>query len=373
VEVRRLVGSTNGENARSIRIGLIKAGGTGVAEVGETFEKVLGVVSGQLGIPLLIRRFGYTPKTYHELKDQLDRKTAVETRESADLVQFCRQCYTDGYRTIFQTATNAGTLYRQRIQTEMAKAMLLETRNGRILVFREQSQGFYAVDAKKETTDRIEFVSSFCREKFFRTLDAAMEHAHSDFGAEPFSVRIVYKFHLFDGFEGWVRQYVRERGLQGLDLDVVQPDTGYDHIVRKIPRDRLLSEKVNLLCVVGNEIGDLLTEALPNHFGIGDKATMYAVNVSLEPRTRGLRVVQTIHGSADTLSGQDSLNPLATIRAAAYVLETEGGLPGVRRLFEEAIAAAAGEGYVTADMQGSRGTREVVGFILDRVLTAAKV
>jgi isocitrate/isopropylmalate dehydrogenase len=316
------------------------------------------------GLDIQYKEFQYHPKTYWELKDSPAIKADVEKREISDIVAFCREAYSEGFQTIFQTATNAGTLYQQRMLTEMMKVMRIRTENGDILIAREQSQGFYAIDSKEESDDRIALACSYSREKLYRTLDAALKEADEAFGEEGYSVRIVYKYHLFDRFNQWIKGYIRERGLGGRDISVVQPDTGYDYLMRTFLRGCKKETKENVLCVVSNEIGDIFTEALPNHYGVGDKATMYAINISLEPRTLGQVVYQTIHGSADDIAGQERLNPFATLRAAADILETRGGLTGITALFEEALDEAAARGQVTPDLGGERTTTEVVDFVL---------
>ena len=105
-----------------LKVGLITAGGTG-KEVSQVLRRVIDNISAQNNIDVEYKEFEQTPKTYWELKDNPDKKSDVEKREISDIVAFCRESYADGYDTIFQTATNAGTLYRQRMLTEMMKVM----------------------------------------------------------------------------------------------------------------------------------------------------------------------------------------------------------------------------------------------------------
>jgi len=353
-----------------LRVGLIAAGGTG-AQVVDILRTVLDTIGDQHGLQIEYSEFGYAPKTFWELKDSPEEKAAIEERESADLVTFCREAYQDGFHTIFQSATNAGTLYQQRRETDMMKLMEIPVPNGTILVAREQGQGFYTIEKKVEGKvggdERITFTSSYSKEKLYQTLDAAIEEARARFG-DDFSTRFVYKYHLFDAFDGWVEEYMQTRGLEEVDVAVVQPDTGYDWLMRRHPhKEGERSGSANTLAIVSNEIGDILTEALPNHYDVGDKATMFATNVSLEPRTQGQVVYQTIHGSADDIAGTGKLNPFATIRAAADILERRAGLKGTAARFEKAIKAAEKSGHVTPDLGGAYTTDKVVDSVLDAV------
>ncbi len=359
--------TTQSLEERVVDIGLIAAGGTG-QEVTGILQHVINEIGELAGVRPQFQTFNYNPKTFWELKDRPGEKARIEEAEVTDLVGFCRESYQEGVRVIFQSATNAGTLYRQRMETEMLKLMEIPTPDGAILVAREQSQGPYALEEKVERADRIAFTSSYEREKLYRTLDAAIAEARARFGDEPFSVRFVYKYHLFDAFNGWIDEYIAERGLEGMDIAVVQPDTGYDYLMRRHLREGEVSEERHYtLVVASNEIGDLLTEALPNHYGVGDKATMFAKNVSLEPQTEGQEVYQTIHGSADDIAGTGKLNPFATIRAAADILERHAGVEGAIASFEAALREAEAAGVVTPDRGGSATTTEVVDYVLEQV------
>jgi len=349
-----------------LKVGLITAGGTG-KEVSQKLRKVLDNISHQHNLDVQYKEFQYNPKTYWELKNNPNKKADIEKKEISDIVNFCREAFTEGYNTIFQTATNAGTLYQQRIHTEMMKIMQIPTENGNILLTREQSQGFYAMNSKTESDTEITFNCSYSKEKLFRTIDASINEANKRFGNKEYSTRLIYKYHLFDQFNEWIKDYVTERKLEDKNIQVVQPDTGYDFLMRKFPRGQRKDKKENVLCVVSNEIGDIFTEALPNHYGIGDKATMFATNISLEPRTYGQVVYQTIHGSADDIAGENKLNPFATIRAAANILETKAKIIGIGNLFEQALSEAKIRGYVTPDLGGNKTTDEVVDFVLNNV------
>lgn len=351
----------------SLKMGIITAAGTGT-EVTGVLKHLLTDVSRHLGIRTEFMEFGYTPKTFVQLSETPEEKSHVERKECADLVDFCREAYSKGFHTIFQTATNAGTLYQQRMHTEMLKIMEITPPTGKILLAREQSQGFYAMENKKETSERIEFKCSYTREKLYRTFDAAIMEADRQFGDTDYPVRFVYKFHLFDQFLTWITDYIDLRGLRQRDILVVQPDTGYDHLMRTFPRDPAAGNSTKILYIVGNEIGDIMTEALPNHYGIGDKATMFGINISLDRETHGQVIYQTIHGSADDLAGQNRMNPFSTIRAAAHILETRGGIGGIRAVFEKGLLSAVRRYHVTPDLGGDKTTTEVTEYILEYVL-----
>jgi isocitrate/isopropylmalate dehydrogenase len=74
-----------------------------------------------------------------------------------------------------------------------------------------------------------------------------------------------------------------------------------------------------------------------------------------------------MHGSADNIAGKGLLNPIATLRAAAYAAENWLGVPRATGRMEGAIKKAVGKKYVTSDMGGSRTTDQVTDFILSHL------
>lgn len=345
-------------------IGIITAGGTG-SEVSDILQTVINHISSEYALMPQWEKFVGKPKTFWELQDRAHEKAEIEERETQQLVAFCRDSYQKGCKTIFQTATNAGTLYQQRLHLELMKLMHLHIGSSQIILTREQSQGFYGIDHKKETDSQIQFTCSYSKEKLYRTWDESIQYAEKSWKDSAYSIRIVYKYHLFDLFDGWFKEYVSKRNYKDRDIELVQPDTGYDFVVTRIPKNSEKNKK--LLLIVANEIGDIFTEALPNHYGIGHKADMFAWNLSLDSQTAGQAVYQTIHGSADSIAGKHILNPFATIKAAAHILETRAGLAGIYPICLQAITKAEHSHHITPDLGGRFSTEEVLDFVIQEM------
>ena len=92
--------------------------------------------------------------------------------------------------------------------------------------------------------------------------------------------------------------------------------------------------------------------------------------VYLHDDVAGLEELQTVHGLADDIAGQGMVNPVATLRAAALLVERFGGTAGAVTAMEGALATAAAEGHVTPDEGGAATTSAVADQVLARLAVA---
>jgi isocitrate/isopropylmalate dehydrogenase len=72
-----------------------------------------------------------------------------------------------------------------------------------------------------------------------------------------------------------------------------------------------------------------------------------------------------VHGSADDIAGKGRVNPFATMRAAAAMLERHAACAGAERLMETAVHRLTEAGVTTADLGGRSSTGEVVAAALE--------
>jgi tartrate dehydrogenase/decarboxylase / D-malate dehydrogenase len=99
---------------------------------------------------------------------------------------------------------------------------------------------------------------------------------------------------------------------------------------------------------------------LLQQFGLDAQESRFTRNVYLDPRVNRLVEYQTVHGSADDIAGKGIVNPVATIRAAAAIMEHHAGCQGVQRATEESLECVAERGIVTPDLGGNHRTQVVV-------------
>jgi len=136
------------------------------------------------------------------------------------------------------------------------------------------------------------------------------------------------------------------------------PDVEYDSMYVDIAAMRLVRYPgVFDVIVTGNMFGDILT----------DEASMIAGSMGMLPSaalgagSRGL--YEPIHGSAPKYTGQNVVNPIATILSGAMLLRHSLGLTQEAAVIEAAVEAVLDDGLRTRDIMedGGRlvGTREM--------------
>jgi 3-isopropylmalate dehydrogenase len=144
------------------------------------------------------------------------------------------------------------------------------------------------------------------------------------------------------------------------------PDVEFDSMYVDIASMRLVRyPAVFDVMVTENTFGDILT----------DEASMIAGSMGMLPSAAigdhkpGL--YEPIHGSAPKYTGQDVVNPIATILTGAMLLRYSFGLDGEAQAIEDAVGAVLAEGYRTKDIreEGAKliGTREMGDRIAEKI------
>jgi 3-isopropylmalate dehydrogenase len=104
--------------------------------------------------------------------------------------------------------------------------------------------------------------------------------------------------------------------------------------------------------VTGNMFGDILT----------DEASMIAGSMGMLPSAAlgatSLGLYEPIHGSAPKYTGQNVVNPIATILSAAMMLRHSLNLAAEAEAVELAVQAALEAGYRTRDIAGPSAGQE---------------
>jgi tartrate dehydrogenase/decarboxylase/D-malate dehydrogenase len=344
-------------------VGLAVGRGTG-AQVAAVFEQVLDRFARLYGRRVAVRR---SPRMYHSyvsLRSSTARRDAgaVEqirrmTRQDADHYEefLCEQA-SAGVGAVFRTAVNAQTLYLVRQRLHAVKVDTLDAGGARLLLVRDQAQGFYTGD-NEHRPGRVRRVTEFSREITDKVLRYALRRARAEWpGEEPAAIVMAYKFHLLDGaLDEWAADFAERNGV---DVRVFQPDTVNRNLITHGPADRTV-------LVAGNEWADIMHVVLLDRFGAGRQEDHCTRNVHLRGDVDGLVEYQTVHGSADDLEGRDLLNPVATIRAAAAIAEWHAECAGAVSATERALARIRQEGVGTPDSGGRHTTTGVVTALLD--------
>jgi len=134
------------------------------------------------------------------------------------------------------------------------------------------------------------------------------------------------------------------------------PDVEFESMYVDIAAMRLVRYPgVFDVVVTGNMFGDILT----------DEASMIAGSMGMLPSAAlgatKLGLYEPIHGSAPKYTGQNVVNPIATILSAAMMLRHSLDLEAEANAVELAVQAALKAGYRTRDIAGpSAGQQDVI-------------
>ena len=168
---------------------------------------------------------------------------------------------------------------------------------------------------------------------------------------------MVYKFHLFDGvFSAWALEWSEQFGIP---VTFIQPDTANRNLIASG------GVRGRQVVIAGNEWADIMHVILLDIFGQGSQEARCTENVYLHPDLKGLKEFQTVHGSADDIEGLGKVNPTATLRAAAAILERHAHCKGAVGAMEHSLDALKQQGILTADQNGNSSTSEVVDMALE--------
>lgn len=312
-----------------IKIGVIVGGGTG-RELADVFVNSLDMIAPILGLNVDITECEHKFSSYATLRgfsfEQIERSIREELRI---LESFYKRFYSLGGRVIFRTAINAETLYSFRRIGQAVKIIDIHLRGSRLLLVRDETQGFYANSIYRIKDDKIKFTGTFTKENVKAVITFALDEARKTLH-QPFDIWVVYKHHLFANIiEQWASECLPE-------CKIYQPNHATELLWQHFSANR----SSDLLLIMGNEVGDILYEAILLHLGIGTRQTLFSKNVYLQPDLKNLVEYQTVHGAADHIAGRDLVNPAATLAALGNILEEEIGVQGMKRLVSEAISRA---------------------------------
>jgi 3-isopropylmalate dehydrogenase len=145
------------------------------------------------------------------------------------------------------------------------------------------------------------------------------------------------------------------------------PDVEYDVVLVDAMAMHLLSRPRDFdVVVTENMFGDILTDEgsmLPGSLGLLPSASL---------GNSGPGLYEPIHGSAPDIAGRGIANPLATILAAAMLLQHSLGLREEAAAIEAAVEAVLNQGHRTADIAAggpSIGTEQMGKLVVEQLLS----
>ena len=353
---------------RVAAVGLAVGRGTG-PELADVFIKVSTQMANHYNVGVKICRSQRLYHSYHSLLSagkSFDHIVEETEQDAEHYQQFCRDQVAQGTRVIFRTAITAQPLYLVRQHLEAIKVEHFSNQEADIILVRDQAQGFYTgVNTYLPGKEIVSRTCSFSKDVTDRIVCYTLSRALGLWGADAVieSVAMVYKHHLFDGLmDTWAKEMSKKYGLR---LQFVQPDT----MNRNILRSGLKGRQV---IIASNEYADIMEVLFMNWLGRAVQETTCSENVYLSPLTDNLQEYQTVHGSADDLVGKGIVNPTATIKAAAAILERHASCSGLEDLIDEAFERLWQQKIATPDQGGSASTAAYVNAVLEMFFNIAE-
>ncbi|GKZ66771.1 hypothetical protein AnigIFM50267_000640 [Aspergillus niger] len=358
----------------SLLVGLAVGAGTG-PELAAVFEQVIHALATPYGTKI---DFFRSPRIYNSYSsllaaNEIDAVTEETRQDTIHYRQFCEEAAARGVRAIFRTSISAQALYLVREQLEAVKCEhYWQSPTTSLVLVRDQAQGFYGgINEVEKDGKAVSRTVHFRKAIFDRIIAFGLTRARQLLearitGAAAIdTITLVYKFHLFDGlFLQWARDWEQ---TYGVTVRCVQGDT--------MNRNLLAAGGIegHQVLIAANEYADLMQTVLLDRFGLGAQEGACAENIYLHPTVQGLSEWQTAHGSADDLTGQGIVNPTATIRAVAAILEDKALYVGVKRITDLALHQLAVQGLQTPDQGGSATTLAFVEGFLDAAAVLSAV
>ncbi|MEU8203526.1 isocitrate/isopropylmalate family dehydrogenase [Streptosporangium sp. NPDC049046] len=338
-------------------IGLAVGRGTG-PELATVFERVLTGITDRYSAGINITRSKRIYHSYFSLKADAGIERVRElTGEDADhYADFCRTLAALGVPAVFRTAVNAQSLYLVRRRLQAVKVDVMTTPDASLLLVRDQAQGFYTGE-NTHVPGALVRTMAFSREITEKVIAFAVRRARQEWPDGGIGqIVMAYKFHLLDGaLDEWVAESAARHGVE---IRLFQPDTVNRNLIEHGPHPRTL-------IIAGNEWADIMHVVLLDRFGSERQENRCTENVYLHPDAAGLVEYQTVHGSADDLAGTDTVNPVATVRAAAAIAERHAGCAGAVRMVERGLESLVRRGIGTPDLGGRHSTTAMVDALLD--------
>ncbi|MCC6627529.1 MAG: isocitrate/isopropylmalate dehydrogenase family protein [Chloroflexi bacterium] len=132
-----------------------------------------------------------------------------------------------------------------------------------------------------------------------------------------------------------------------------------EQLVDSMAMKLILQPERYAVIVTTNMFGDILSDEAAAL--VGGLGTLPAANIGARAA-----VFEPVHGSAPDIAGQGIANPVATLLAAALLLDHIGEPAAARRL-RSGVTVALADGVGTPDLGGRATTREMTAAVIDRL------
>ena len=332
------------------KIGIIKGKGSGF-ELTQIFKNFVSLIVKEIyneKIEFIETNNIY--ETYWSIREhKLNDIPKIISKEVIELQNEINSLIENEVNYCFRTGINAETLYLLRQRFNVKKEILINYKKNKILIIRDETQGFYANNYSTYSEKKIEYCGEYTEKKISGLIDFSIEKGHK-YLSNDFKIFSIFKYHLFGNvLEKWFNKY------RNKEIKLYQPDTGIFKIFNYFED----SNNNDLLLIVSNEVGDIIYEFLIKFFNLGNKNELFTKNIYFS-NNKQLEVFQTVHGSADNIANQDIINPISTIRVATKIISELFQDNKLLLSLESAISSLKNDNIKTRDQGGSYNTRKYI-------------
>jgi len=260
-----------------------------------------------------------------------------------------------GFRSVNVAIRQALDLYANLRPAKTIPGVASRYEDVDLVIVRENTEGLYAgIEHEVIPDEAAEAIRIITRKKSERIVRFAFEYARANGRKLVTAVHKANIMKLTDGLFLRVAQEVaaeypeiafNDRIVDNLAMQLVQRPHEYD------------------VLVLPNLFGDIISDLCSGL--VGGLGVTPGANIGDE-----IAVFEPVHGSAPKYTGQNKVNPTATIRSGAMMLRHLGEIEAAERI-ERAVARVIAEGkYVTYDLKPTRddptavGTREMAEAII---------
>ncbi|MCD6518329.1 MAG: isocitrate/isopropylmalate dehydrogenase family protein [Anaerolineae bacterium] len=260
-----------------------------------------------------------------------------------------------GFRSVNVAIRQALDLYANLRPAKTIPGVASRYEDVDLVIVRENTEGLYAgIEHEVIPDEAAEAIRIITRKKSERIVRFAFEYARANGRKLVTAVHKANIMKLTDGLFLRVAQEVateypeiafNDRIIDNLAMQLVQRPHEYD------------------VLVLPNLFGDIISDLCSGL--VGGLGVTPGANIGDE-----IAVFEPVHGSAPKYTGQNKVNPTATIRSGAMMLRHLGEIEAAERI-ERAVARVIAEGkYVTYDLKPTRddptavGTREMAEAII---------
>lgn len=251
-----------------------------------------------------------------------------------------------GFRSVNVAIRKALDLYANLRPARTMRGIPVCHENVDVVVVRENTEGLYAgIEHDVIPNEAAESIRIITRRASERIVRFAFEYARAN---DRHLVTAVHKANILKATDGLYLRVAREVAEQYPDIEF------NDRIVDNMCMQLVQRPREYDVLVLPNLFGDIVSDlasGLVGGLGVAPGANFGA----------GMAVFEPVHGSAPKYTGQNKVNPTATILSGVLLLHHLGEGEAASRV-QHAVAAVIAEGKnVTYDLKSSRDDPSAVG------------